>query len=130
MNLLDIFLVILIISASILCIALIFNIWKISSSVKAIQNDLSRLSNNIQPLIDSTSKLASNLSDMSDNAKDQLDTSKNIVTSIKNRVDTILEFEEYVRQGVEGPLKTFIREITAINNGINTFLTKFRNRRN
>jgi hypothetical protein len=67
---------------------------------------------------------------MSDNARGQLDTSRNIVKSIKERVDTILEFEEYVRKGIEGPVRTFIREIMAINNGINTFLTKFRNKDN
>ena len=130
MNLLDILLVILIISASALCIALIYYIWKISISIKAIQDDLSKLSADIEPLIDSTTQLANNLSNMSENARGQLDTSKNIVLSIKDRVDKILEFEEYVRKGIEGPVRTFIREIMAINNGINTFLTKFRNKDN
>lgn len=130
MSLLDILLVILIISASALCIALIYYIWKISLSVKAIQDDLDKVSTNLEPLIESTSQLANNLSNMSDNARGQLDTSKNIVTSIKERVDTILDFEEYVRTGIEGPVRTFIREITAINNGLNTFLTKFRNKDN
>ena len=130
MNLLDILLVILIISASLLCLALIYYIWKISLSIKAIQDDLSQLSTNLEPLINSTSQLANNLSDMSDNARGQLDTSRNIVTSIKERVDTILEFEEYVRKGIEGPVRTFIREIMAINNGINTFLMKFRKKDN
>jgi len=130
MGLLDILLIILIISASILCIALIFYIWKLYLSVKAIQDDLSKLTNNLQPLIESTSQLAGNLTDMSDNARGQLATSKSIVTSIKQRVDTILDFEQYVREGIEGPIRTFIREITAINNGVNTFLTKFRNKNN
>ncbi|MEJ2196586.1 MAG: hypothetical protein P8X73_17270 [Ignavibacteriaceae bacterium] len=130
MGLLDTLLIILIISASVLCIALVFYIWKLYLSVKAIQGDLSKLTNNLQPLIDSTSQLASNLTDMSDNARGQLNTSKNIVTSIKERVDTILDFEQYVREGIEGPIRTFIREITAINNGVNTFLTKYRNKNN
>jgi len=130
MNLFDILLVILIISASLLCIALIYYIWKIFLSIKAIQDDITKLSDNLQPLIDSTSQLANNLSNISDNARGQLDTSKNIVRSIKERVDTILEFEEYLRRGIEGPVKTFIREITAINTGLNTFLSNFRKKDN
>ncbi|UCH66597.1 MAG: hypothetical protein JSW63_05575 [Ignavibacterium sp.] len=130
MNLLDILLIILIISASALCIALIYYIWKISLSIKAIQENVSKLSTDLEPLIESTSQLANNLSNMSENARGQFDTSKSIVLSIKNRVDKILEFEEYVRKGIEGPVRTFIREITAINNGINTFLEKFRNKTN
>lgn len=130
MNLLDILLVILIISASLLCIALIYYLWKISISVKSMEADLKQLSTNLERLINSTSILANNLTDMSNNVRGQLDTSRNIITSIKERVDKILEFEEYVRKGIEGPVRTFIREITAINNGINTFLTKFRNKNN
>ena len=130
MNLLDILLVILIISASSLCIALIYYIWKISISIKAIQDELSKISTDLEPLIESTTQLANNLSNISDNARGQLDTSRNIVTSIKDTVDKILEFEEYVRKGIEGPVRTFIREITAINNGIITFLEKFRNKAN
>jgi len=130
MNLLDILLVILIISASSLCIALIYYIWIISISIKAIQDDVSKISTDLEPLIESTTQLANNLSNISDNARGQLDTSRNIVTSIKDTVDKILEFEEYVRKGIEGPVRTFIREITAINNGINTFLEKFRNKAN
>ena len=126
MNLLDIFLIILIISASALCFALIFYLWKISVSVKAMEDDLKQLSINLDRLINSTSILANNLTDMSNNVKGQLDTSRNIVTSIKERIETILEFEEYVRKGIEGPVRTFIREIMAINNGINTFLKKIR----
>lgn len=95
-----------------------------------MEADLKQLSNNLDRLLNSTSNLAHNLTDMSNNVRGQLDTSKNIIISIKERVDKILEFEEYVRKGIEGPVRTFIREITAINNGINTFLTKFRNKNN
>jgi hypothetical protein len=93
-----------------------------------MEADLKLLSTNLERLINSTSNLANNLTDMSNNMRGQLDTSKSIVLSIKDRVDKILEFEEYVRKGIEGPVRTFIREITAINNGINTFLEKFRNK--
>jgi len=100
MNLLDILLIILVISASALCIALLYYIWKISNAVKAIQNDISELSVNLQPLLNSTTQLSNSLNEITDNAREHLDISKNVVTSIKDRVDTILEFESKVRGGV------------------------------
>ncbi|GBD86715.1 hypothetical protein BMS3Abin03_00638 [bacterium BMS3Abin03] len=126
MSIINILLVILIIAASALCIALIIYLWKITQSIKAMQADVDELSKNLQPLINTTSKLADDISKITDSAKDQIDMSKDIVVSVKDRVDTILEFEENVRKGIEGPVMTFIREITAINKGLNTFLSYFR----
>ncbi len=126
MNLLDILLILLVTSASALCIALIYYFWKITNAVKAIQKDISELSANLQPLLISTTELSSNLNEISDNAREHVDISKNIVTSIKDRVDTILEFEAKVRGGIEGPVMSLIREITALNNGFNSFLNVFR----
>ena len=123
---LDILLVVLIIAATLLCIALIYYIWKITNAVKAMQVDINELSKNIQPLINSTTELSNNINEISENARAHVDISKNVVLSIKERVDTILQFEEKVRRGIEGPVMSFIQEITALNNGLNTFLSYFR----
>ena len=122
----DIFLVVLIIAATALCIALIYYIWKISNTVKAMQADINELSKNLHPLLISTTELSDNIKEITGNAKAHVDISKNVVLSIKDRVDTILQFEEKVRRGIEGPVMSFIQEITALNNGLNTFLSYFR----
>ncbi len=122
----DILLVVLIIAATALCIALIYYIWKISNTVKAMQVDINELSKNLHPLLISTTELSNNIKEITGNAKAHVDISKNVVLSIKDRVDTILQFEEKVRRGIEGPVMSFIQEITALNNGLNTFLSYFR----
>ena len=122
----DILLVVLIIAATALCIALIYYIWKISNAINAMQTDMNELSKNLQPLLISTNELSDNLKEITGNAKAHVDISKNVVLSIKDRVDTILHFEEKVRRGIEGPVMSFIQEITALNNGLNTFLSYFR----
>ncbi len=129
MNLIDYLLAVLIIAASALCIALIYYIWKISKSVKAIQEDINDLSERIQPLINSTTELSNNLNEITGSARGQIDMSKSVVTSIKDRVDTILKFEEKVRGSIEGPVTSLINEITAISNGITTFLNHIRNKK-
>ncbi|MCH9029339.1 MAG: hypothetical protein IH819_06925 [Bacteroidetes bacterium] len=122
----DILLLVLIIAATALCIVLIYYIWKISNAVNAMQVDINELSKTLQPLLKSTTELSNNLKEITENARAHVDISKNVVLSIKDRVDTILQFEEKVRRGIEGPVMSFIQEITALNNGLNTFLSYFR----
>jgi uncharacterized protein YoxC len=126
MSLIDILLVILLIVASVLCITLVYYLWKITQSSKSIQEDIDKLSTDMQPLINSTSELAQNLSEITENARGHVEMSKNIVESVKDRVDTILKFEENVRNGIEGPIMSFIKEITAIYNGFHTFINNLK----
>ena len=126
MNFIDILTIILLISASVLCIALIFYLAKITSSVKAMQEDLNKISSKINPLIENVSDLTEKISTITEDAKGQIQTSKNIVHSVKNRVDTILTLEERVRGGIEGPLLTLVTNFRAIANGLNTFLSNFK----
>jgi uncharacterized protein YoxC len=124
--LIDILLIVLIITASALCIALIYYIWKISNSINTMQVDISELSHKLEPLIESTTELSNNIKEITKDARAHVSISKDVVTSVKDRVDTILEFEENVRKGIEGPVMSFIREITALNNGLITFLGYFK----
>ena len=126
MNLIDILTIILLISASALCIALIFYLAKITGSVKAMQKDLNEISSKINPLIVNVSELTEKISTITEDAKGQIQTSKNIVQSVKNRVDTILSLEEKVRSGVEGPLMMLVTNFRAIASGLNTFLSYFK----
>jgi uncharacterized protein YoxC len=126
MNLTDILTVILLISASALCIALIFYLAKITSSVKAMQKDLNEISAKINPLIVNVSELTEKISTITEDAKGQIQTSKNIVQSVKSRVDTILSLEERARDGIEGPLMTLVNNFRAIANGLNTFMSHFK----
>lgn len=126
MNFIDILTIILLISASALCIALIFYLAKITSSVKAMQKDLNEISSRINPLVVNVSELTEKISTITEDAKGQIQTSKNIVLSVKNRVDNILTLEERVRGGIEGPLMTLVTNFRAIANGLNTFLSNFK----
>ena len=52
-----------------------------------------------------------------------METTKGMVFKVKNRVDTILEFEEKIRAGIDGPISGLLNQIKAISNGVNTFLS-------
>jgi hypothetical protein len=52
-----------------------------------------------------------------------LEATKGIVFSVKDRVDKILEFEEKIRTGIDGPVMGVINQFKAISNGVSTFLS-------
>jgi uncharacterized protein YoxC len=126
MNLISVLYGILLVSASVLCIALIFFISKIFKTVKDIEVEIKDLTLEMKPLIASATNLSEKLNQLSDAADDQLMVTRNIVTKVNSRVDTILDLEEKIRRGFEGPVLDFIKGFSAIANGISAFWNAYR----
>lgn len=123
MTLIDVLTAIVLILISALIIFLIVYLGKITRSIQALQKDVSDLSDRLEPLVASLSELVTKFSDLSDQAKKQLEATKGIVFSVKERVEKILEFEEKIRAGIEGPVSGVINQFKAISNGVSTFLS-------
>ena len=121
MTLTSIFSIILLISASGLCIALIIYLNRITKSIKGLESDVKNLSQDIKPLIESTLKLSEKLNQLSDDAMQPVQTANTIVDNIKVRVDKILELEEKIRGGFEDSVDGFIKNLSAVANGVTTF---------
>src|ERR1035437_3933896 len=128
MELVNIFNLILLASATGLCIALIFYFDRITRSVNKIQIDIKDFNDQIRPLIASTTDLSEKLNFISDKAKQPIIIVKEVVEDIKNRINVILEFEEKLRGGVEGPLTKLLNSISGISNGINAFWDTYKRR--
>ena len=128
MQLVNYFYILLLVSASGLCIALVFTMNRITSSVKEIEIDIKNLTSQIKPLIASTTNLSEKLNYLSEEAKQPVSIARDIAEDIKDRVEVILAFEEKIRKGVEGPVFTFINSISGINNGISAFWNTYKRR--
>ena len=128
MELVNIFYLILLASASGLCIALIISLYRITRSVGKIEIDIRDLTNQIKPLIASTTNLSEKLNFISDEAKQPIIIVKEMVEDIKDRIDVILEFEEKLRKGVEGPLSKLLNSLSGISNGVNAFWDTYKRR--
>ena len=128
MQLVNIFYIILLASASGLCIALIISLYRITRSVGKIEIDIRDLTNQIKPLIASTTNLSEKLNFISDEAKQPIIIVKEVVEDIKDRIDVILEFEDKLRKGVEGPLTKLLNSLSGISNGINAFWDSYKRR--
>ena len=128
MELVNIFYIILLASSSGLCIALIIYLYRITRSVNKIEIDIKDLIDQIKPLIASTTNLSEKLNFISDEAKQPIIIVKEVVEDIKDRIDVILEFEDKLRKGVEGPLTKLLNSLSGISNGINAFWDSYKRR--
>ncbi len=121
MKILDILTILLLLSASALCIYLIYFLKNFISSLKEIERNIKDFNSKVTPLLESYTELSKNLNSISESAKEQVNVSKNIVYEVKSRVDKILELEEKVRGGIEEPVYSLINNLSAISNGVNAF---------
>ena len=121
MDTIEILTVILLISASALCIALIFYIYHIVKSVHSISADIQGLSYKLNPLIESTFVLSGKLTHITDEAESQLQISKSIVSDIRDRTDKILNIETKIRGRIEDAVVPLLTNFQALRNGISSF---------
>lgn len=127
MSAVDIFIIILLLAASALCIALIFGLKKIIQSVSMLQKDVNELTHSLKPLIDSTQILTNNLNQVTEEAKNQLNVSKSVIHDIRYRVDKVLELEDKVRDGVENVVMPLVSSLNAIGKGFDAFWKRYKN---
>lgn len=125
-NIATVFLIVLLLSASALCIALIFYLGKMTKSIKAMEADVKSISFQLSPLVASATNLSEKLNTLVQDAKEPVDTAKAIVYEVKDRVDTILDMEERLRSSIERPITDFSKNLSAILQGINAFWNSYK----
>jgi len=123
MTLIDVLTAVVLILISILVIFLIVYLGKITRSIQELQKDICKISDRLEPLLSSLSEVTDKLSGLSDQARKQLEATKGTVFSLRDRVEKILESEEKIRTGIEGPVMGVINQFKAISNGVSTFLS-------
>ena len=128
MDVITVFNILLLVCASVLCIALVIYIGRITKSIKEIEGDIKDIGLQIKPLIASTTNLSEKLNKLSEDAKQPISMVKDIAGDIKDRVDTVLAFEEKLREGIEEPAARLIRSLSAIANGVNAFWNAYKRR--
>jgi len=126
--LIQILTVVLILSAALLCIALVYYLNKIVKSVQSVNSDIKELSSNLKPLIQSTLELSDNLNKITANVKDQLNVTQSIVGDFRERADKILNIESRIRNGFEEAVMPLVQNLHAIGRGVETFWRNFKNK--
>lgn len=123
----EILTVILIISASLLCFALIYFVFHLVKSLQSIEADVKSVSFKLGPLIQSTLLLSEKLSDITVEAEAQLLVTKSIVNDVRDRADRILSVETKIRNGIEDAVMPVLNKINAAGKGFQAFWKKYKN---
>lgn len=121
MSVIEIAQIILLLSASALCVFLIVYIGRITDSVKEIKDELNKLTNQINPLLDSLQVLSGSIVKLSNEVQSQLDKTRWIVDEVKERVEGLFNFEKKIRDTVEGPANNLFQNLEAIKKGLSAF---------
>jgi len=122
----DIFEIILLISASALCIYLILFLKNMTKSISEIQTDIHRIADQITPLLESLQSLSKSVIVVSDEVKSQLTKTKWIVDEVKSKVESIMNFERKVMEKVDSPIQNMLSNLNAIKRGVTTFFEALR----
>jgi uncharacterized protein YoxC len=113
--------VVLLISASVLCIFLILYLNNITKYVADVQKDVQDLSTQLKPLIESVTELSKSATDVSNRAQSQLDKTNWIIDQVKTRVEHIFSFEEKLTSSVNSQSGELIRNLMAFKDGLTAF---------
>ena len=128
MNVTEILTVILLISASALCIALIYFMYQIAKSVHSISLNIEEFSFKLNPLIQSTFELSEKLNHITYEVESQLQISKSIFSDIRERADKILNIETKIRNGIVDAVIPAVKNLYAVGKGVESFWKSFRNK--
>ena len=128
MNVTEILTIILLISASALCIASIYFMYQIAKSVHSISLNIEEFSFKLNPLIQSTFELSEKLNHITYEVESQLQISKSIFSDIRERADKILNIETKIRNGVVDAVIPAVKNLYALGKGVESFWKSFRNK--
>ena len=126
MSITEILTVILLISASALCIALIYYLYRIVKSVHSISLNIEELSFKLIPLIESTREVSEKLIHITNEIESQLQISKSLISDIRERADKILKVETKIRSGIENTLMPIIKNVNAVGIGVGSFWKSYK----
>ena len=126
MSTIEILTSVLLILASVLCIALIYYVFRIVKSVHSISLDIQALSFRLNPLLESILIASEKLNHITSEVESNLQMTRTIVNSIRNRVDIIFNVEDKILNGIENAVMPIFKNINAIGVGTASFWKNYK----
>lgn len=126
MELVEILTVVLLVSASVLCIALIYFVYQIVKSVHSISLNIESLSLRLNPLIESTLNLSNKIHLITSEVDSQLQITRSMFSIVREHVDKILNVEIKIRDGIENAVIPIFKNVNAIGVGFASFWRNYK----
>ena len=122
----DLFVIVLLLSASAFCISAIFYLLRITKAIEAMQGDLNRISDRLNPVLDSFHSVSRSINRISEDVRNQLSKIEWIIDEVRTRVEGLLLIERRVMETVENPVQNILSTVQGIKNGVTAFLNVFK----
>jgi len=121
---LDIFLIILSISATLLCIYLIFTLKKLVIQMNELQKDIKNLVDNTIPVLKNINDVTLKANRIVSSAEDYWEGIERSIENVRSKFSKLTNITRY--DGADLPARNFIQNIKAISRGISAFWQEFR----
>lgn len=126
MTLIEVSQIILYLSASVLCVFLIFYVGRLVKIVDGIREQIHDLAESLKPSIESLQSLSKNVDSLTNDIKCQLDKISSVIDKSKDKVDTLLNFGQKVKETIDDPISSLVKNLNAIKSGISTFFDRIK----
>lgn len=98
----------LLLSASALCIAIIVYIGRITRKIEEMQSDIKKISEQVSPLVDSLQLISRSVAELTEKLNKQVSDVEWIVSEIKDKIESIKNFSSFFRTGIEDRMKSLV----------------------
>lgn len=122
--LLNIFLIILSISATVLCIYLIFTLKKLVAQMNELQKDVKNLVENTIPVLRNLNDVTLKANRIVSSAEDYWEGIERSIENVRNKFSKLINITRY--DGAELPARNFMQNIKAVSRGISAFWQEFK----
>lgn len=121
---LDIFLIILSIAATVLCIYLILTLKKIVAQIDNLQKEVKQLVDNTIPVLKNINDVTLKANRIVSSAEDYWEGIERSIENVRNKFSRLTGVTR--NDGEEFPARNFIQNIKALSKGISAFWQEFR----
>lgn len=123
MNIVDVFLIVLLICATVLCIYLILYLKKIVLKVEEIQRDIHTIVDNTLPVLENLAETTGRVNKIVTEIEDYWKEIDNSIQNLKNKVTDITSFKKFRDNN---PAKDLIKNLRALIKGISAFWQEYK----
>ena len=123
MTLIDVFLIVLIVAASALCIYLILTLNKLRKSFEVIQNDIHTISEKTVPVLENLDEITKKAAQITSDTEEQISELKAFILNIKEKVNRVVDLPGKIHP--ENRISDFLKNLNAFAKGFSVFWSKF-----
>ncbi len=123
---LEIFLIILTLAATALCIYVIISLRKILQQMDVMQKDFKQLIDSSIPVLNNLNEVASRANRIVSGAEHYWDEIDNSIKNLKEKVSNMTSLTRF--RDAENPVKDLIKNLRALFKGASAFWSEFKNR--